>query len=102
MASLVLIYFGSGWLLAWGFPYRLSPRRLRWFIKLGAVGLGFGLWFACETLSNGLLLYEARLYGVRGIAAGTPLLLLAHYYLWILLLLVVALRFPKASAATKA
>jgi len=93
------MYFGCGWLLAWGFPYGLSPRRLRWFIKLGAVALGFGLWFVCETVSNGLLLYGARLYGVRGVVHASSSLLLAHYYLWILLVLVVALRFSRGLSA---
>ncbi|MGO9830038.1 MAG: hypothetical protein ACLPJH_07835 [Myxococcaceae bacterium] len=102
LAVLASIYFGSGWLLAWGFPYGLSRRRLHWFNKLGAVVVGFALWFLCETLRNALLLYWAERHGIRGIAHAPALLLLVHYYLWLLLVLVVSLRLSRVPAASPA
>ncbi len=102
LAGLALIYFGSGWLLAWGFPYGLSRRRLPWFMKVAAVVVGFALWFLCETFRNALLLYWADRHGMRGIAQAPALLLLVHYYLWLLLVLVASLRLSREPAASPA
>jgi hypothetical protein len=87
----LFVLLGPAWVVAWFFPYGLSPRRLPAWIRAGAIPAALALWVASvalvDTIFNGAYLGG----GSCGIYYGAFFFLLPLYYVWIVLLLVGAL-----------